>query len=980
MPLHRNYTSAKGFAWWVNDPGPRTFSPVPPAGRPPPGASSGRLISQAELLKAVLLDPPASLRQIIDTGRTRERLSPSRGSPTRDLSTDLPELPPLDGRSDYLLKDPGQQRDALWTEFQTDVRYRFEHRHDPPPPPPPPPPRHTSNRGPKVKKREPPPPPPEPQDWTGKVALALHNIMKAQHQKVDNVFRKFDTDGSGELDASEFHGALLELALPESLAIPDDDVSRVLQEVFDTMDGDGNGVLSFKEINKYLRAGRHEVQLEGKLQAGAVAVQAAGVGVQAHRTRRKEEWKALDRFATLDVTKSGAATMRELLAFFLSEGYDESFVKSLMAALDVDSDGSITAEEWRAGVSRLRGSSLLMSMTDPIEPPSGETFKDLGRPREVAPFLGYTKALKFSSSISPVTEAREGKFCRGCEIPLAEHRGIMLKQLRAICEHVHRRCIGENWVNTDGERLEGRHVTMYDCAAYVIKPATRKKKNSLVEHIARGPQTPTWFVSHWWGLPLFELVACLEQHARDRQLDPNTTTYWISAFALSQWQLECPVGKDPERATYRRAMALCNGTVACVERGGEAYFGRVWCVYEVGLALGLSRAEGSAHLFDLYSAHTHKVRGELLPQRAPPTPGRVDAEGGEQDGGAPAPSAAAAAAESERMNFCPGHLPLANPNQKGPAEATEQRHAVGLTEGLCASDLHAQSKTAREAHFPSAVLERALHARIQGGASSVESDRVHILNALAGAADLDATPAASHASYSEVNGRIRAAIATSCMVRAAIAAAQNDSRMFDALCEGLSESSLRRVDIDFTMAVNEGVNVPYKVFDIILSSLPPTTEEVAVTLPASVTRLPPNKLKGLPLLHTLEIHDCVSLEVLPDDLTECFALTSIDLTNCVRLADLPKRLFDLRRLKSLNLTNCNTVRTLHARGVTKSPLETLILQDCSGFTELPEALGYTLGALQLLNLRGCTALSKVPRWVNDMEKGGVAVMRPYHLE
>ena len=49
-------------------------------------------------------------------------------------------------------------------------------------------------------------------------------------------------------------------------------------------------------------------------------------------------------------------------------------------------------------------------------------------------------------------------------------------------------------------------------------------------------------------------------------------------------------------------------------------------------------------------------------------------------------------------------------------------------------------------------------------------------------------------------------------------------------------------------------------------------------------------------------------------------------------------------------------------------------------TELPEALGSQLGALQMLNLRGCTALNQLPSWVNEMEKNGVAVMRPFHLE
>ena len=35
-------------------------------------------------------------------------------------------------------------------------------------------------------------------------------------------------------------------------------------------------------------------------------------------------------------------------------------------------------------------------------------------------------------------------------------------------------------------KLDDKNVTMYDTAAYVVKPATKKKRNSLIEHIARG--------------------------------------------------------------------------------------------------------------------------------------------------------------------------------------------------------------------------------------------------------------------------------------------------------------------------------------------------------------------------------------------------------------------------------------------------------------------------------------------------------------
>ena len=42
-------------------------------------------------------------------------------------------------------------------------------------------------------------------------------------------------------------------------------------------------------------------------------------------------------------------------------------------------------------------------------------------------------------------------------------------------------------------------VTLQDCLFYVIHPATEARQCSYVEVVARGPQRPRRYVSHWWG-------------------------------------------------------------------------------------------------------------------------------------------------------------------------------------------------------------------------------------------------------------------------------------------------------------------------------------------------------------------------------------------------------------------------------------------------------------------------------------------------
>ena len=67
---------------------------------------------------------------------------------------------------------------------------------------------------------------------------------------------------------------------------------------------------------------------------------------QQHSMRKKEEWKALERFdELLDADGDGAVTTQEALSLLLSEGYDAKFVKELMQKLDADNSGSLDAAE-----------------------------------------------------------------------------------------------------------------------------------------------------------------------------------------------------------------------------------------------------------------------------------------------------------------------------------------------------------------------------------------------------------------------------------------------------------------------------------------------------------------------------------------------------------------------------------------------------------------------------------------------------------
>lgn len=209
------------------------------------------------------------------------------------------------------------------------------------------------------------------------------------------------------------------------------------------------------------------------------------------------------------------------------------------------------------------------------------------------------KALSASDLVRPAPLASNG-----CVIPSTEHRGITIPQLKAIFASAS----AELAVDVDSP-IDPAKLNLYDLVSRWIKPRTEERRCSMVELLAEGPQVPDWFVSHWWGEPVCDFIACLEQHAYDRHL--VAPVYWVCAYALRQHALDTELPATAEshgaaaateahsldRSPFARALALTKGTVSIVDREGIV-FQRAWCGYELYLTLIAKELK----LHDIYTA------------------------------------------------------------------------------------------------------------------------------------------------------------------------------------------------------------------------------------------------------------------------------------------------------------------------------------------------------------------------------------------
>lgn len=286
---------------------------------------------------------------------------------------------------------------------------------------------------------------------------------------------------------------------------------------------------------------------------------------------------------------------------------------------------------------------------------------------------------------------------------------MRLHQLELVVRFAQDRCEALGWVNFQGEVDRPQTINLYSVVDHIIKPATQLCRCSYVELVANSPQPPEWFVSHWWGEPVVDFVACLEQHSKDREL-PVDTSYWVCAYANNQWNIQADMGDDPSTSSFRRAMRLCKGTVSVLDPGAVCY-SRVWCIFEIFISIGDRPPSDTDYLYDVYTS-----------------------------------------------------------GLDGRYTETSGVTAVGITDGYVPADgsvkERARKKRHRELRFPWELQLRALAVELQTAQASQDADRRQILNSIAGAADLTLEPPTEHPAYDSLNAMLRGRFAAASVVKA----------------------------------------------------------------------------------------------------------------------------------------------------------------------------------------------------------------------
>ena len=920
--------------------------------------------------------------------------------------------------------------EEVWGHFQMEIWRRLT---GPAEPPPRPPKKKPVRKKLPRKKAEVEEVAVEDLSWEFRIPRLLQQMAAKNHLKMMDVFKKFDSDGSGAIDQFEFEAALVELGLH--------DVPRFeARKVFESYDADSSGSLDMDELATMIKAGRGPSQLGAKLQVGAVTgYTKADHKATFTRAGHMQMEGALARLKAIDTDGDGSASIKEVLAFLLAEGYSAAAVDELMKIIDKDGDGTLTEDEWKTGVSKLAatlGASPLLALTEPVDAPNSDLFVDALHPTWVGPDGKVPYRSSRSAMAQAITVAPEG-----CTIQDQTMRGIQLQQLRSLIVHLKRRCKSEGWVTTDEEvnaelgletgastPLEWDRCSMYDVLAYVVKPATRARRCSFVELVAKDAQRPEWYVVHRWGEPLVDTLTCLERHAKDRNLDLNTTTYWVSALAMSPWDVSEHLAADPFSSPFFRALEATKGCVVVVDRDrskqsldtnapykGAKAFSRLWVCFEIAVAL--QRAAEKGYIFDMYTARSHNITGNLV---------------------YPA--------------FGLDEPPLFIVHPKG--DGYEKRQAVGMTDPSAPLELpvstrdykHYESEEQRDyrqTFFPSNALIAGLSSKLQKAEATIDADRKHILNALvnlytqsqarvAGAVAagawhlkrtaslldvrsisitmeaLSAEPPAEHEGYDVYNGLLQAKLAAEALQRAF----REGESTLEKVIKEVRTAPLTVLRVSMRDAKNTAQ------FEEALKCLPETLRILELELPDVLYKVKPKKrdeadasswdnVKVFPDMTHLKLRQ----RALSDEETEKLSqlarhlqspemvigrlvgyahesalfraeqLETVDLQGWPTLEEIPWNLFEMTSLRTLNVSDCKRLSRIKVQfPLIPSQLESLSLDGCSALTELEEGFSRKLSNLTGLSLRGCTSLGKLPIWVNDIERKGAGVVRPAHLK
>ena len=176
------------------------------------------------------------------------------------------------------------------------------------------------------------------------VRWSLRDALSRSAQRVIDLFRQWDEDGSGEIDKKEFRMAIRSMGFT---FIQDD---SEIDTVFDEFDMDGSGKLDYKELNKQLRQGAGSA-LDPSLRPGAMGEIGTKSGNKHKLRRRKPGEKPKGTSVIGAIDPDSDVPIQEQIRDLLSKNAVR--VIDLFREWDDDGNGLVDKKEFRKAMSAM---------------------------------------------------------------------------------------------------------------------------------------------------------------------------------------------------------------------------------------------------------------------------------------------------------------------------------------------------------------------------------------------------------------------------------------------------------------------------------------------------------------------------------------------------------------------------------------------------------------------------------------------------
>jgi len=321
-------------------------------------------------------------------------------------------------------------------------------------------------------------------------------------------------------------------------------------------------------------------------------------------------------------------------------------------------------------------------------------------------------------------------------------------------------------------------MNTYHLNYWLVKPATLEQDCSFTEMLTSVKQPADWFVIHWWGDRLKDVLRCLELQIATRELN-DKTAFWFGALACRQHSMVDNVGVNPEDTCYFRAMRQAKFQVLLIldsktEHSGPATpFKRAWCGYE--MSMGLGSGENSLVL-DVATC----------------------------DGGS--------STLGQRPSLITHNL----------TDAEKNREIVDAGSGY-------RAKAEREKTFSLEIMALALDVRVQSGQTLRAQDKQLILNSIT-QRDLDEPAVVKHEAYDRYNQRLRALFALGFWRRVMMGSGEQSEiqQLQLKMCRALQADQWRK-SLTIDMAFMTGSDLDQKI-QLAVNSLPPHLKELKLDL------------------------------------------------------------------------------------------------------------------------------------------------------